>query len=254
MMLDTNIIFGYWKYSEQDCSIEKVNSLLKKHKIEKALAASMKGIFYDDFLGNDETLEVCKKNENLYPVGTVCLGRYIDVDEEVAKRKEQGFKAFRLFSEYQSVDFQGIRFKNFLKILEKYKMPLIVRGTDMDLGSYIDKIAYASSGINIPVIILDASAYNIAEAIEAAKFNENISYSTRLFSLPGSIEAFCEEVSPKRLVFGSGMPFYYGNQSIFRIQTAYIDESVREDIFSNNIKRILGIETEEFGEEKGGTL
>ena len=119
-------------------------------------------------------------------------------------------------------------------------MPLVLRGTDFDLVSYVDKIARAVVDGDINVIILDACGYDLSNVIEAAKYAENLCFGTRLFNTPNSLELFCEEVSPKRLVMGTGIPFYYGNQSILRIQTADISKEIKEDIFSENLKRILG--------------
>lgn len=240
MVIDANVVFGKWRFTEDDFTIEKVTSLLEKHQINRALVTSTSGIFYDDTYGNDETLKICKKYCQLIAVGTIDLGKFLDVDEEVSKRKEQGFKAFRLFNEYQGIDLEGLRFKNLVKILDKYSMPLIIRGTDLNLRSFIDKIALSTCGCSIPVIILDVSGYSLSEAIEAAKFAPNLYFSSRLFTTIQSIELFCEEVSDERLVIGTGIPFYYGHQSLFRIKMANISQVVKEKILYKNLSRIIG--------------
>lgn len=241
MVIDANVVFGQWKFTEENHSIEKIKLLLEKHRIDRALIASTLGIFYDDTCGNDVTFDICKKYNELDAVGIINLSKFLDAEEEVAKRKEQGFKAFRLFNEYQGLDLEGLRFKSLIKILEKYSMPLIIRGTDLNLRSCVDKIALSTYNSSIPIIILDVSGYNLSEAIEAAKFNPNLYFSSRLFTTIQSIELFCEEISDERLVIGSGIPFYYGHQSLFRIKMANISESAREKILYKNLSRIIGI-------------
>jgi hypothetical protein len=240
-MFDCNIIFGIWRYPTIDTSLGNVMALLERHRIDKALVISARGIFYDDFEGNDETARVCGANKGLYPVGTICLGKFIDVEKEVVLRKSQGFLAFRLFNEYQDVDFEGLKFKKFIRILEKYHMPLILRGTDHSLHSFTDRIVRALSDIDLKTILLDTSGYSLVDSIEAARSNKNLYFGTRLFNTPDSIEIFCEEADPARLVLATGMPFYYGSQSVYRIQTALIDEDIKEAIFSKNLMNFLEV-------------
>jgi predicted TIM-barrel fold metal-dependent hydrolase len=239
MIFDCGIVFGTWRYSDIDTSLENVRAILKKHGIGKALAISSRGIFYDDFEGNDETLKVCRENKDLYPLATVCLSKFVDIEKEIGLRKSQGFLALRLFNEYQGVDFDGLVFKRFSRILEKSGMPLILKGTDFNLRSYTDRIAKALADVDVKTIVLDTSGYSLTDTIEAARFNKNIYFGTRLFNTPDSIEIFCEEVDPKRLVLATGIPFYYGSQSIYRIQTALISDDMKEGILSKNLIKLL---------------
>jgi len=240
MKIDIGTVFGHWRYSAYDHSVEQVQKLLAKHGIDKAFASSTTGIFYDDISANDKTLSVCRQDDNLYPVGTISFSKYLDVEEEVAKRKEQGFKAFRIYNEYEQINFKGLVFKNFLTLLEKERETLIVKANGADGRSCIDDIAQAVADVNVPVLVLDLSGYDMVNGMHAAMYAKNIYYGTRLFNTMSSLELFCEKIGPDRLLFNSGIPFYYGNQAICRIQTALIDEASKEKIFSGNVLRIFG--------------
>ncbi len=240
MRFDCNVMFGMWPFNDNDYSLERVIGILEKHQIDKALIASLKGALYNDVDGNDETLSVCRAHDNLYPVGTINPGRFIGADEETARLKEDGFTAVRIFNEFVNLDFSSYVFAAMLKIFQRYSMPLIVNGMDVNFTSCIKDIAKNCADTAMPVIVLDACGYDLSEIIEAAKSVGNLYFSTKGFNTLESIELFCEEVSPERLLFGSGIPFSYGNQSIFKIQSAETSNSVKEDIFSNNLIKLMG--------------
>jgi predicted TIM-barrel fold metal-dependent hydrolase len=239
MIVDTNVLVGKWKYDEQDLPVARVKALLAGHSIDRAFVASTKGIFFNDTAGNEETRAICQENPQFLAVATVDLGRMIDFEDEICLRKSQGFKALRVFSEYQGFLCASIRFRNLMKNLEKNQMPLIIKGTDREMGSHIDEIVYATSDFDLPVIILDAIGYNLAEAVQAAHYTPNVYFSTRLFNTAGAIERFWDQAG-NRLVFGSGIPFYYGNQSVLPIAMAGISEEARAAIYHQTILKIMG--------------
>lgn len=239
MIIDTNVLVGKWKYSEEDISVDRVKTLLASHSIDKAFTASTKGIFYNDISGNEDTRMICQGDHQFLAVATINLNSSIDYENEILLRKSQGFKAMRIFSEYQGFNYSSIRFKKLMKYLEKVKLPLIINANDRNNRSHIDEIACAVGEYDLPVIILDVIGYSLAEAIQAARYALNTYFSTRLLNTAGAIECFYESAG-NRLVFGSGIPFFYGNQSVLTIQMARIDKNAKEAIFHKTIENIYG--------------
>ena len=239
-ILDCNTVFGGIRKEAEFYDPLDVLKLMDKAGIDQALTASTIGYLGNDVLANDETAAICSSEKRLLPVGTINPTTYTDVEQEIIKRKEQKFVAFRLFTEHYDVDFESMMIKDYFSLLEKHNMPLIVSASDMKLSAnYLDGIARRALDVSIPVIVLNVTAYKTASLIECAKYVPNLYFATRLLYLFGGLEYLCETIGSERLVLGSGIPYHYAMQSIYYIHRADIQDSDRENILYKNLERVI---------------
>ena len=237
---DCNVIAGWIRNGLVEYKPVDILHLMDKAGIKSALCASSTGYQSNDVIANNITYEMAKKDPRLISVGTIHPTRYFNVEEEISKRKEQGFKAFRLFTEFYEVNFDSFQMKEYFHVLDKYKIPLIVSSTDIQLNSnYLEGIARRASEVSIPVIVLNVSGYRLGSAIPCAKAVENLYFGTRLIYTNRALELLCEKLGSERLLLASGIPYFYAMQSIQYINMADISDKDRTNILGDNLRRIL---------------
>ncbi len=241
MKIDAGIAFGHYNFTDLDASPERILTLMEKNRIDRALACSLAGGLYDCAEGNDETAAVCASNPRLLPVGAASLGQLSQLEEELVKGRERGFRAFRLFSELTGNRFDTYSFKTLMELLEKHKMPLIVSCSDTNLSAfYGTDIAKAVCGFDVKVIALNASGYQLAELIEICRAVPNIWFTPNNFNVSGAVEVFCDRVGADRLIFATGLPVLYPGQSMVPIENSSLTEKEKQMIFSGNLQGLVG--------------
>lgn len=231
-IFDVNTCFGFYPRQNIDASPGALLSSLEGEGIARALAYSMKGVFYDYSGGNEETLEVCGKYSSLFPVATVDPRKAYDFEREVAAIAEQGFRIVRLFPEIQGWNVEQRAFSLLLKALDNYGLPLIINESPGKLYKLTDTI-------RIPIIFLSCHYYSLHETLAVFRERTNYYAETRHLLSPDSVEYFIEKIGADRLVFGSNSPFDYAGSAVRRIMHADISESAKNSIFSGNLERIL---------------
>jgi len=239
-ILDCNALFGGIRSEEERYDPGDVLAMMDKAGISRALAASTIGCFANFVLANNETAEVCKEHGRLIPVGTIHPTSYTDAENEIEECRDRGFKAFRLYTEFYGADFDGAVMRDFFSQLEKYRMPLIVSASNLNLSiNYLEGIARRAAEVCIPVIVLNVGAFGTAALIECAKRAPNLYFATRLLYINRGLEYIVETIGSERLVMGSGIPYHYPMQSLYYLQTVNIPESDRENILYKNLERVI---------------
>ena len=115
-IVDANTIFGFWPRKKVDISLKKLLEIMQKYNVRSCISLSAKGIFYEYKEGNKETLEVCKQHPEIIPVATIDLRKYFGKKNIIKNLINEGFKALRLFPDFQGWPFN---YQPFLKIVEE---------------------------------------------------------------------------------------------------------------------------------------
>ena len=237
-IIDVDTIFGFWPKDNIDISLEKLLSVMEKQEVSQALAVSARAIFHDFVEGNDEVYRVSKAHPQIVPVAVVDLRKHFGCLDEVKKRKEQGFKLFRL---YPNIHFpiNYLPLFRFMDELNKQRMPVMINVEQM---GDITQLASIVADLEIPIILDSCSWNNMAEAIVLSEDNPHVYIvSGRLFLSQG-VEGLVGEIGAERLLFGSYAPLHCFSSSFKCVMEADISESDKAKILSGNAKRILELE------------
>lgn len=233
--IDICTIFGFWPKRNVDCSVETLLRIKKRCNVDKVVALSARGIFYDFVQGNDETLAVAERyKDDIIPAMTVNLAQYFDCYVEIERCIEKGFKILRLFPTYQEWDITQAPFRKLIRILRNKYLPIILPA---DMG--ITTIGDIAGELPSPVIIEGFRYCNLSEMIIVMQERENIYAETHLINSPDGIEILIKEVGPERVVFGSNFPVHYMASGVLPVKNAKLDSSIKQKVLGENIKRVL---------------
>lgn len=135
-IIDVNTIFGFFPREKVDISFKKLLEIMKKYNIRSCFSLSAEGIFYDFEEGNRETLETCKQHPEIIPVATIDLRKYFGKKNIIKNLTNEGFKALRLFPDFQGWPFN---YQPFLKIIEEIKENFLLMISISGLGENIKR-------------------------------------------------------------------------------------------------------------------
>jgi predicted TIM-barrel fold metal-dependent hydrolase len=234
---DVNTVFGFFPKRKVDSSLERVRSLLDRHGVSQALTASLKAAFYDYKEGNEETLEACQRDPRLLPAASVDPRAYLGEEDEIEELRHRGFRALRLFNEFQGypIDYEPLR--RLLRNLEGMDLPLIA--CNMGYG-FMTRIARETRGLGYPVVILGCSYDALSEFIVLSAENPNLYIETSLLTTPDAFEVLVKKAGANRIIFGSGIPLAYFKAAYMMIEKAEISEEEKEAILHLNFERLMG--------------
>jgi len=234
-IIDANTLFGFWPFRRLDMSLLTLFDNLKRHGIKGACTLSAKGIFYDFVQGNEETLQASQAHEWVIPVGTVDLRKFVGYEEEIKRRREQGFKLFRFFPDYQAWSIESILFRKLLRALNDLEIPFMIPAKTFKMT----KLAEVTGGFKPPIIVESSHYYDTAEILAVMEENSNIYVETHWLHGPDSIETFVEKVGVERLIFGSSAPLFYIAPALDRVLNAEITDRQKELILSKNLLKAV---------------
>ncbi|MEM2961177.1 MAG: amidohydrolase family protein, partial [Candidatus Bathyarchaeia archaeon] len=221
---------------KRDISLARLKLEMSKFGIDRALTISVKGIFYDHILGNDETKEVCSRDPKFIPTLTIDPRRSVDYDKEIEKRKLEGFKILRLFPEYQGFTIRSCHVRRIAAKAMENDLPLMISAKD-GITSVLDLLREFRK---LRTILTGVSYFGLAELLVAMEECDNLFVETRLLDSVDGINIIVEKFCAERLVFGSGAPLGYIGSSLNLIKYAQISEAEKETILAGSIRKLMG--------------
>ena len=236
-ILDCCTVFGFWPKRRADISLHTLQRLTKDKGISRAFTLSARAIFYDFLEGNRETLQACREDPGLLPVGTVNPARWLGCQDEARYLLDQGVGLFRFFPQYQEWDITQAPFR---KILDTVLGP---SGAVLMLPAVvgITAIGQLAASYNNPILIESFRYDRLAEAIVVMSDRANVYVETHLINSPNFVELLKAEGRLDRLVFGSNSPLSYPGAAIEPIRNAQVSEDEKRLVFGGNLSRILEI-------------
>ena len=233
---DVNTVFGFFPKRKIDCSLERLISLIEKYRISKVLTISLKSAFYDYVEGNEETLRACNGDSRLIPVASVDPRAYLGGLDEIEELRKRGFRAVRLFTEFQSYPIDYAPLLRLFKNLEGMDLPLLIYNTGYGL---MTKVVRETRGRGYPVIMLGCSYSALSEFIVLSIENPHLYIETSLLDTPDAFELLTRKVGSSRIIFGSGIPLNYFESSYLMVERAEISEHDKELILYYNLEDLL---------------
>jgi predicted TIM-barrel fold metal-dependent hydrolase len=240
-IFDANVLYGFWPQRKLDSSLDAVKELAFKHGVKKMLITSMRGIMDDFFVGNEETLDICKHNSNLLPVATINPHRFLGTEAAIEKYLNEGVKVFRFFPNYQHWPYNFAPFHRILKLLsDKGKIVILPsRVGGHHSNGIITEIAALADTYSLNFIITGMYYGNLSEALTVAQEHPNVFLETHLLNSPDGLEIVCDNLKVENVIYGSETPFNYINSSLLPVLNAKISQENKEKILYQNIARLL---------------
>ena len=172
-------------------------------------------------------------------------------EEEFNKRYNQEFKGIKLHPRSQKFRMNSKEAMMICEMAEKYELPMIVHTGYSSKGEEIkyivdDILDVKKEFKNLKIILGHSSFVDIENALKKFKKIKNIyfEFSTLKFV---DIAEIILRIDNKRILFGSDTPYrrakHYVECFMFMIDELKMSEKLTRMIFSENLKKVLGVDS-----------
>ncbi len=236
-IVDCNTWVGFYPFQDCDLRPETLLGLMRKYQVARAIFVHTTAVFFDPQVGNDMAIVVARESGGLLlPAATVNPVYYRGIEEQVNRRREQGFRLFRFFPLLQSWEPRSAVFRYLVQLLNSHRLPFLIEcprpGWATDIGEVI-------SSLSVPVILTDVQEANLSEALLVMKGIPHLHLDTHSLTHPGSLETVAREVGAQRMVFGSGAPLYYFQSALLPLLHSDLTEEEKNWVLVENLRRIV---------------
>ena len=252
MVIDMTAYFGSWPYWKGPVTQpDQLLSLMDENGIDRAAVCSLRGIFDDWEVGNEEVLELASAHPKRFiPFMTFGLDSFIGavptdlVIDLLRKYKKAGVRGLRLFPQHQGYPLNGdYRAEPVLAEAAKLGMIFMVHfRMIMNWGMAMYPVAeiakFAGRYPQAKVVICGVNG-EWEEAATAMKKHANLLLETSCLQYVGKVAFFTQEFGVERVLFGSGIPLQYPHCGLIKITKAKITDQQRRDILGGNAQRLL---------------
>lgn len=245
-IIDCHDHMGRWNafYIPQDGTADQMVASMDRYGIDQVFATAHSAIGPDYIHGNDMIAAACDKYpDRIWGYCTVNPNHMDDMKNELARCfANPGFKGIKF---HPACHGRAISDKNYTPALEyadDKKLPILIHVWGAGDVSQVDKLAEAYPNTRFIMGHSGADLYGISLAIDVMNKRDNVYGDTALSTaMQGQIEWLVKEANPKKIVFGSDMPFYDPAPTVGRIALADIPFETKIDIFGRNMAEAMGI-------------
>ena len=235
-IIDADSVFGAWPKKHVDISLGALLDHMGENGIARSVVLSAKGIFYSHDEGNAETLAVCAKHKELVPAATI-NPRGIEPGMRLpARLKREGFRLLRFFPDHQGWPVEYLPFLDLLDGIEDAGLPLMFPCGGLGTATALLK---AVGKRKIQVLMVNTGYAQLAEVLHVMKANRNFCVTTKLHNSPDGLEILAKHAGAGRLVFGSGQPMDFIQNSLEVIRQSGLQAADKERILGKNLLKLL---------------
>lgn len=226
-------------------SVESLLSEMDRSSIDKALVYHFLAREYHPATGNKKLMDEIKGCKRLYPCWVImphATGEMPGPETIVDEMIKQGVKAVRLFPSDHLYSLSDWCSGQMLKALEQRRIVLIIE---------IDQIGW--EGINslcsrypsLPIIVANLNYRVNRQLYPLLERYENVYIETSGYQVHKGVEDVCSRFGAKRLIFGTRLPYFTPGPAMTLIWYSLIDMREKSLIAGENLKRLLGINSED---------
>lgn len=246
---DCNAAIGKWKHPRIGGyeTVSELIDILDYLQVASAIVYHAQAHETHAPLGNAMLMKELGKSERLRPSWILFphhTGEMPEPEELVDQMLSQGVRTARLLPGVKG----GHRFSlepwcagPLLKVLEDHRIPTMIdfmffRRDDPDWKLLYDHCQLYPF---LPIIITGWSGLASRSYYALCKACPNLYLDTSSYSLYRGLEAFCEKVGARQLIYGSGMPKVAPGVPMTSITHARISQQDKALIASGNLERLL---------------
>ncbi len=230
----------------QHSDIQKIQKMLDKYRIQKALLLSFASFWLNFIYGNEAAFTASEKDERIIacPVAVPNSASEIGDEERFVQRLiGRGARCVGFFPKSFNIALDKRVIGNLFKAIQKYRLPVIILREEADLQAIA---ALASDYPQIP-FICSSPDYRNRNLYPILLDVKNIYITIGApFAANYGIEELTRRIGSNRLLFASNYPISEPGAAIGYLFYSEIDDRDLEDIAFNNMDCLVqGVKHEE---------
>lgn len=246
-IIDCHNHMGRWNafYIPQEGSADQMVKCMDKLGIDQIFVTEHAAIGPDYTYGNNSVMAACEKYpERIYGYVTVNPNYVEDMKSELDRcLSHPGFRGIKLHPGCHGRPIDYFNFEEAYKRADDNKLPILIHVWGIADVMAIERLSAEYPNARFIMGHSGADVNGMTRAIDVMNKRDNVYGDTAIsMAVEGQLEWLVAETNPKRIVFGSDMPFYDARPTFGRIALADIPDDVKIDIFGRNIANALGIE------------
>jgi predicted TIM-barrel fold metal-dependent hydrolase len=238
-IIDCYTFFGASPRKPADWGLPTLLRIMDEAGVARALACSLKGLFYDFAEGNDETLAACEREPRLLPVATIDPRRRLGCEEEVERLTNRGCRAFRFFPRDQGWPLDFLPFIRLAHHIEDHGGLVFVPCRDNGAATQLLRLL---GNRPLALVLCEVGYWNFAEALACARETPNFFLETHLLDSPDALDLAAEAIGPERLLLGTNAPETSPGPALSMIRNSRLSDEAKSLLLGGNISRLLGLQ------------
>ncbi|MGJ9457883.1 amidohydrolase family protein [Oceanobacillus sp. CF4.6] len=253
---DANMYIGNWPFHTMRVTkIEDIINMMDRQSIRKGFVSSLDSVFCIDRDLTEVNLSLYDQikdyTDRLYPFYTICPNVHDASDYLVNLRENYNLKGVRLFPVYH--DYSLVSNKILDEMLEKaadLNVPIYItyRFEDERVHHPLAKIPpinnsslsdFLNNHKQTKMIVGGMRITEIEELIMLTD-HPNLYFDLSFIQTPfRSLELLTKTVGEDRVLFGSGLPYWYPECSTLKLETSILEKEQLEKISKSNFESLL---------------
>ena len=243
-ILDSHDHLGRWIafHVAKDGTIEQMINCMDRTGINKVFVTAHASIGPDYVYGNDMVFDAIKK----YPdrvMGYVTINPNYpeDMQHELDRCfSRPGFRGIKLHPSCHGMPVDEPNFHTAYEYANEHELPVLIHIWGAGHVACVEHLSREYPNARFLMGHFGADPEGMKRAIKLINNRDNVYGDTAIsMGIAGNIEWLVRETNPKRILFGTDMPFYEATFTVGRVAMADIPDEVKIDIFGGNLQRIL---------------
>lgn len=240
VLFDCDTLFGPWPEDVSDTSLDFLLQQMERLGVARALTASTLGVFHEHLCGNEATLEACAADGRILPMATLNPLGSANPRREVAAMREAGFRALRLYNEYQEWLLDMASMPEILEAAGNEGLPVLLNCSARGAPSaLLRSMPPNEAAPQLKVVMLDVRYFNMAEAFSIMRSDPRLLLSVKNVIMPDSVELCVRTAGAERLVMASSAPLDYMLPAVIRVEKARVSDEDKEKILWSNAQSLI---------------
>ncbi len=248
MRFDVNACFGHWPYWDlKDKTPDDLVALMDRSEVDRAACTSLRSLFLDWRVGNEETLAAAAQfPDRLVPVAVV--GPFPPGGgDELRRMVDAGARAVRLYPSFRSYGLDAAFVDEICAIAAERTVPVMIPTRPMMNWRFqaipVPGIAAVVERHPSTRFILSGPNYLVEyEAlVRLMKAHANAVYEISCLQGFNAVRRLVDEVGVERVLFGTGAVLHYPACNVAKLDHADLTASQRSAIASENALRLFGL-------------
>lgn len=235
---------GRWKafYVPGDGTPDQMIANMDRAGIDTVFVTAHGSIGPDFIYGNDMVRDACEQYpDRIWGYVTVNPNYEDGLMPEVLRCLEHpGFCGIKVHADCHGCAIENPAYDSVYEYADEHKMIVLSHVWGAGQVAQIDRLATRFPNIRWIMGHSGADVPGISLAIDLMNKHPNVYGDTALSTaLEGNIEWLVREADPKKILFGTDMPFYSPMFTVGRIAMADISDEIKTDIFGRNLIRLM---------------
>ena len=243
LIIDCHSHMGYWRnFNVPRGTPEGMLATMNTLGIDIVCVTHHSSIGPDYRYGNERVIEAVKKYPDRF-IGYITLNPNYpdDMKDEIDRcLAVHGMKGIKLHPDCHGCPIEYKNYNAAYETANELHIPVLIHIWGKNEVAAVDRLAVHYPGARFIMGHAGGDIRSMEDAVDIVNKHDNV-YVDLVVSatLEGNVEWFVKEVSSKKVLYGSDMPFLDPRPAIGRVAFAEISDDEKRDIFGGNMKRIF---------------